>query len=74
MQVLNSPQKFERPPFWNGSIYSIKIMASVTFNAMTCQLNFINIYQLVQKLMGEETRHTDRMVIALAYILLQEGK
>jgi hypothetical protein len=27
-KFLHSPQKFERPPFWNGCNYSIKILAS----------------------------------------------
>jgi hypothetical protein len=53
MQVLLPPEKFERPPFWNGCSYCIKNYGiKVTFNGMTSLLNFIKIYQLVQKLMG----------------------
>jgi hypothetical protein len=53
VQVLHSPQKFERPPFWIGCSYSIKNYGiEVIFNAMTFLLIFIKIYQLVQKLIG----------------------
>jgi hypothetical protein len=59
VQVLHPPQKCERPPFWNGWMYGInKYGAEVTFNGMTSRLNFIKIYQLVQKLLGGT--HTDR--------------
>jgi hypothetical protein len=40
-----------------------KYGVEVTFNGMTSLLTFIKIYQLVQKLLGEETqtdRQTDR--------------
>jgi hypothetical protein len=38
---------------WNGSSYGIKNDdIKVTFNAMTTLLNFIKLYQLVQKLIG----------------------
>jgi hypothetical protein len=58
VQVLHPPQKFERPPFLNGWSYGIrKYGVEVTFNSMTSLLNFIKIYQLVQKLLGE---HIDR--------------
>jgi hypothetical protein len=53
VQVLHPPRKFDRPPFWNGSRYSIKKYGvKVTFNGMTSLLNFIKIFQLVQKLLG----------------------
>jgi len=53
---FNPPQKFERPPFWNGCSYGIKNYGvEVTFNGMTSLLNFIKIYQLVQKLIGGQT-------------------
>jgi hypothetical protein len=53
MQVLHPPQKFERPPFWNGWRYGIKKYGiEVSFNGMTSLLNFIKIYLLVQKLLG----------------------
>jgi hypothetical protein len=65
--TLHSPQKFERPPFWSGYSYGIKNYGiEVTINGMTSLLNFINICQLVQKLI--EGNDTDRMVILLAYI------
>jgi hypothetical protein len=61
VQVLHPPQKFERPPFWNGWKYGIrKYRVEVTFNGMTSLLNFIKIYQLVQKLLGGTHRQTDR--------------
>jgi len=45
MQVLHPPQKFERPPFWNGWSYGIKNYGvEVTFNDMTSLLNFMKIY------------------------------
>jgi hypothetical protein len=70
LQVLHSPQKFERPPFWNGCSYSIKnYVIEVAFNGMTSLLSFIEIYQLVQELIGGKT-DTDRKVILLAYIFL----
>jgi hypothetical protein len=63
VQVLHPPQKFERPPFWNGWKYRIKKYGfEVTFNDMTSLLNFIKIYQLVQKLLRGHTqtvRQTD---------------
>jgi hypothetical protein len=45
VQVKNLPQKFERRPFWKGCV-------EVNFNGITSLLNFIKIYQLVQKLGG----------------------
>jgi hypothetical protein len=60
VQVLHPPQKFERPPFWNGWRYGImKYGIEVTLNCMTSLLNFIKIYQLVQKLLGGTHRQTD---------------
>jgi hypothetical protein len=60
VQVLHPPQKFERPPLWNGWRYGIKKYGvEVTFKGMTSLLNFIKIYQLVQKLLGGDTQ-TDR--------------
>jgi hypothetical protein len=60
VQVLHSPQKFERPPFWNGWKYGIKKYGvEVTFNGMTSLLNFIKVYQLVQKLLGGDTQTED---------------
>jgi hypothetical protein len=52
VQILHSPQKFERPPFWKGCSYGIKNHVEVIFNGMNSLLNFIKVYQLVQKLMG----------------------
>jgi hypothetical protein len=61
VQVLHPPQKFECQPFWNGWRYGIrKYGVVVTFNGMTFLLNFIKIYQLVQKLLGDTRRQTDR--------------
>jgi hypothetical protein len=40
----------------------------VTSNGMISLLNFIKIYQLVQKLMGRGESYTDRMVMSLAYV------
>jgi hypothetical protein len=64
VQVLHPPQKFERPPFCNGWRYGIKKYGiEVIFNGMTSLLNYITIYQLVQKLLGWDTqtdRRTDR--------------
>jgi hypothetical protein len=60
VQVLHPPQKFERPPFWNGWRYEIKKYGvKVTFNGVTSLLNFIKVYQLVEKLLGVDTQ-TDR--------------
>jgi hypothetical protein len=60
VQILHRPQKFERPPFWNGWRYGIKKYGvEVTFNGMTSLPYFINIYQLVQKLLGATHRQTD---------------
>jgi hypothetical protein len=69
VQVLHPPQKFERPLFWNGCSYDIKIYGYlVDYNGMTSQLNFVKIYHLVYKLVGGTDRH--RMVIPLAYMFL----
>jgi hypothetical protein len=70
MQVLLPPEKFEHPPFWNGCSYGIKNYGiKVTFNGMTSLLNFIKIYQLVQKLMGGQTRSKDGDLISLHFFL-----
>jgi hypothetical protein len=72
VQVLHPPQKFERPPFWDGLRYGIKKYGvDVTFNGMTSLLNFIKIYQLVQKLLGATHRQTDRQtgdLISLTFL------
>jgi hypothetical protein len=73
VQVLHPSQKFERPPFWNGWRYGIKEYGvEVTFNGMTSLLNFIKIYQLVQKLLwGHTDRRTDRQtgdLISLTFL------
>jgi hypothetical protein len=61
VQVLHPPQKSERPPYWNAWRYEIKKYGvEVTFNGMTSLLNFIKIYQFVQKLLGGTHKHTDR--------------
>jgi hypothetical protein len=40
VQVLYTPQKFERPSFWNGWSYEIKHYGvEVTFNCMNFLLN-----------------------------------
>jgi hypothetical protein len=63
VQVLHPPQKFERPPFWNAWRYGIKKYGvEVTFNGMTSLLNFIKIYQLVQKLLGGTHRQTADLI------------
>jgi hypothetical protein len=60
MQVLHPPQKFERPPFKNAWKYGIKMYGfRVTFSDMNSVLNFIEIYQLVQKLLRGTDRHSD---------------
>jgi hypothetical protein len=73
VQVLHPPQKFERPPFWNGWNYGInKYGIEVTFNGMTSLLNLIKIYKLVQKLWRETHRQTDRQTgdpISLTFLL-----
>jgi hypothetical protein len=57
-KMVLSPQKFERLPFSNGCRYSIENYGvEVIFNGMTSLLNFIQICNLIQKLMGG--RQTD---------------
>jgi hypothetical protein len=71
VQVLHSPQKFERPPCGNGCGYSIENYGiEVALNGMISPLNFIEIYQLIQTLMGVGggERHTGGIVISLTYI------
>jgi hypothetical protein len=61
VQVLHPPQKFERPPFWNDLRYGItRYGVEVIFNSINSLLNFLKIYQLVQKLLGGTHRRTDR--------------
>jgi hypothetical protein len=69
VQVLHPPQKLEHPPFLNGSIYRIKNYGvEVTFNGITSVLNFIQIYQLAQKLIGErETHRQDDDLLSLHF-------
>jgi hypothetical protein len=63
VQVLHPPQKFERPPFWNAWRYGInKYGVEVIINGMTSLLNFIIIYQLVQKLLGGTHRQTGDLI------------
>jgi hypothetical protein len=41
---FDPPQKFERPPFWNGLRYGIKTYGiDVTFSGMVSVLNFIKV-------------------------------
>jgi hypothetical protein len=64
VQVLHPPQNFDRPPFLEWlTLRDLKNSIEVIFNGMASPLNFIKIYQLVQKLPGS----TDRKVISLAY-------
>jgi hypothetical protein len=57
LQVLHPPQRFERPPFWNGYVYSIKYYGvEVTFNGMTYLLNLIKIYQFYKLLGATDTQ------------------
>jgi hypothetical protein len=73
VQVLHPPQTFERPPFWNGWRYGIKkYSVEVTFNGMTSLLNYIKIYQFVQKLLGGTHRQTDRLVISKPHFPFKE--
>jgi hypothetical protein len=71
VQVLHPPQKFERPPSWNGWRYGIKEYGvEIIFNGMTFLPNFIKIYQLVQNLLGGT--QTDRQtgdLISLTFLL-----
>jgi hypothetical protein len=49
LQVLLSPQKFERLPFWIGCSYGIRNYGvEVTLNGMISLLSFIKVYKLVQ--------------------------
>jgi hypothetical protein len=67
--VLHSPQKFERPQFWNGvKNYGVEII----FTGLTSLLNFIKIYQMVQKLIGDI--HTDMMDILLASVSFRKKR
>jgi hypothetical protein len=57
VQVLYPSQKFEHSPFWSGWRYGIKKYGvEVTFNGISSLLNFIKIYQLVQKLLVGDTQ------------------
>jgi hypothetical protein len=63
VEVSHPPQKFERPPFWYAWRYGInKYGVEVTFNGITSVLNFIKIYQLVQKLLGGTLRQTGDLI------------
>jgi hypothetical protein len=51
VQILYPSQKYESPPICNDCSYSIKNYGiEVIFNGNVTTLNFIKIYQLVQKL------------------------
>jgi hypothetical protein len=59
VQVLHSPQKFERPSIWNGWSDGTKNYgAEVVFSGVTSLLNLIRIYEFIQKL--SQDTHTDR--------------
>jgi hypothetical protein len=50
VQVSHEPKQPKRPLFWNGWSYGIKKYGvEVIFNDMTFLLNFMVLYQLVQK-------------------------
>jgi hypothetical protein len=54
------PQKFKRPPFWNGWSYEItNFVTEVNFNGITCLPYFMKIHLSVQKLLVGHT-HTHR--------------
>jgi hypothetical protein len=62
---FHPPQKFESPSFWNAWRYGIKMHGvEVIFNDMISVLNFIKIYQLVQKLIEGKDRQTYKLVIS----------
>jgi hypothetical protein len=70
VQVLHPPQKYERSLFWNGCSKGVRNYGvEFIFNGITCLLNFIKVYQLVQTLIGRTDTEiqTDRMVTPVAY-------
>jgi hypothetical protein len=72
VQVLHPPQKFKRPPFWNGWSYGIKKYGvEVTFNGMTSLLNFIKNIPIGSKVIRGTHRQTDRQtgdLISLTFL------
>jgi hypothetical protein len=72
---LHPSQKFERPPFRNGWSYGIKIYGvEVTFNDMTFLLNFVRIYQFIQKLMVGELHREDGDLISVHFYFSKESR
>jgi hypothetical protein len=68
VQILHPPQKFEYPPLWNVCRYGIKKYGvEVIFNGMTTLLNFLKVYQLVQKLMGAARQHGDLISLHFSF-------
>jgi hypothetical protein len=52
MQVLNSPQNFDRPIFERLKLGIQKYRLEVIFNGIATLHNFIKVYRFVQKLIG----------------------
>jgi hypothetical protein len=68
VQVLHPPQKFEGSPFWNGCSYGIKNYGiEVTFNGNDFRTEFHKHLPVGSKVDRGTERHTDRVVISLAY-------
>jgi hypothetical protein len=76
VQVLHSPQKFKRPPFWNGCSNSIRYYGvEVTFRGMTSLLNFIKNLPIGSEVEGGEQADTqDDDLISLHFSFRNEGR
>jgi hypothetical protein len=68
VQLLYPSQKFERPPFWNVAGTALKIKASRSLS-MVWYLYRISKENLpIGSKVDKGDKHTDRMVISLAYM------
>jgi hypothetical protein len=76
-QVWHSPQKVERPPFWNGCSHRIKNYGlEVTLNGMTFLANFIKKFPVGSQVDGGGGGQADRQndIISLHFSFRKESR
>jgi len=71
VQVLHPPQEFERPPFWNGWSYGIKVWHRGHFHWHNPLLNFIKSPIGLKVIRDTQTDRQNGDIISLAFLLTE---